>query len=71
MKDCPTCHDEEHQVKAGRTTAGRQRYRCKACGHQYTPAPKARGYPPELRTRAVGQYVDGGYSWEMRMRFSP
>jgi transposase-like protein len=60
MKDCLTCHDEEHQVKAGRTRAGSQRYRCRACGHKYTPEPKARGYPPELRTRAVQQYVDGG-----------
>jgi len=47
-------------VKAARTPAGSQRYRCGACSHTYTPAPKARGYPPETRAQAVRQYVDGG-----------
>jgi transposase-like protein len=60
MKRCPQCQDEERAVKAGRTAAGSQRYRCKGCGHKYTPEPKARGYPPETRAQAIRQYVDGG-----------
>lgn len=48
------------QVKAGRTTAGSQRYRCRACGHKYTPVRKARGYPADLHVQAVREYVDGG-----------
>jgi len=47
-------------VKAGRTPAGSQRYRCGACGRRHTPKPQARGYPPETRVQAIRQYVDGG-----------
>ena len=47
-------------MKAGRTSAGSQRYRCHGCGHKYTPEPKAHGYPPETRAQAIRQYVDGG-----------
>lgn len=29
------------------------------CGCKYTPAPKPRGYPAEMRKQAVQWYVDG------------
>ena len=60
MNECSHCHLSARQVKAGHTSAGSQRYRCGVCGHKYTPAPKGRGYPPETRTQAIRQYVDGG-----------
>ncbi|SRR5579875_1080888 len=59
MKECPKCQTSAPQVKAGTTSAGSQRYRCTACRYKYTPTPKARGYPPELRHRVVQEYVDG------------
>ena len=60
MNNCPKCHNNVPQVKAGRTSAGSQRYRCTECGHKYTPAPKARGYAADTRAEAVREYVDGG-----------
>ena len=56
---CPHCGRAEHQVKAGLTRAGSQRYRCKPCGRRYTPEPKQRGYPQALREQALRMYVDG------------
>ena len=56
---CPNCQKEEQQHKAGKTKAGSQRYRCYACKHKYTPHPKPRGYPSELRQQALQMYVDG------------
>ena len=57
---CPKCDVLERQVKSGRTGTGSQRYKCQACGHRYTPKPKAQGYSDEIRLRAVQMYVDGG-----------
>jgi transposase-like protein len=56
---CPYCQKEEQQHRAGKTKAGSQRYRCYACQRKYTPNPKPRGYPPELRQQALQMYVDG------------
>ena len=56
---CPKCQEKERQVKAGRTEAGSQRYKCQHCGVRYTPEPKPQGYSAELRMRAVRMYVDG------------
>lgn len=56
---CPHCGRTEKQHKAGQTGSGRQRYRCMYCQRKYTPKPKPRGYPPELRQQAVQMYVDG------------
>ena len=47
------------QVKDGFTGAGSQRFRCQVCHRRYTPARKSRGYPPELRTKALQMVVDG------------
>jgi transposase-like protein len=47
------------QMKAGRTGAGSQRYRCGNCQRRYTPEPKEHGYPDSLRQEAVRLYTDG------------
>jgi transposase-like protein len=59
MNECPKCQTSAPQVKAGTTAAGSQRYRCTACRYKDTPVRKGRGYPPELRRKAVQEYVDG------------
>jgi len=46
-------------MKAGRTGAGSQRYRCGVCQRRYSPQPKEPGYPEALRHQAVQLYVDG------------
>lgn len=56
---CPHCDRTTRQNKAGRTTAGSQRYQCLHCRRKYTPEPKARGYPGEIRKQALQMYVDG------------
>jgi transposase len=58
MKNCPHCQNEDQQVKAGKTRTGSQRYKCKPCNRRYTPNPKERGYPEEVRQEAVW-LVDG------------
>ena len=59
MNQCPHCQSKERQVKAGKTKAGSQRYKCQNCKRRYTPDPKPMGYPDELRHQAVRMYVDG------------
>jgi len=59
MSACPTCKETHYQVKDGFTRAESQWVRCQARGRRYTPQPKVRGYPPELRTKALQLYVDG------------
>lgn len=46
-------------MKAGRTEAGSQRYRCGACQRRYTPEPKEHGYPDNMRQEAVKLAADG------------
>jgi transposase-like protein len=59
MNQCPYCQATENQIKAGRTKAGSQRFRCKLCQRRYTPEPKERGYPEGMRQQAVRLYADG------------
>jgi transposase-like protein len=59
MKKCPYCQAETHQMKAGRTESGSQRYRCGSCQRRYTPEPKAHGYPDTMHQQAVKLYSDG------------
>ena len=33
---CKACNDETNQIKAGKTKAGTQKYKCKICGKYYT-----------------------------------
>lgn len=37
---CERCKNENNQIKAGKTKAGSQKYKCKVCGKVYTPNPK-------------------------------
>jgi transposase-like protein len=59
MRRCPNCQSTERQVKAGRTEAGSQRYKCQQCQRRYTPDPKAAGYGEGLRQQAVRLKVEG------------
>lgn len=45
------------KTKSG-TVHGMQRYRCKGCGYLYTKSSR-RGYPMEVRKRAVSLYLEG------------
>ena len=56
---CPYCQTETHQMKAGRTEAESQRYRCGHCQRRYTPEAKEQGYPDTMRQQAVKLYSDG------------
>lgn len=61
MSTCPYCQDTENQVKAGKTEAGSQRWKCKPCSRRYTPEPRQM-YSDEMRQEAVKWYADGvGY----------
>ena len=53
---CKRCGAEEH-VKNG-FMRGKQRYRCKACGLNFTDTPP-RGMPVQLKVTAVLLYVSG------------
>ena len=59
MNKCPYCQRQEKQVKNGLNPSGSQRYRCKECQRNYTPAPSAQGYPVTVREQAIKLYVDG------------
>jgi transposase-like protein len=45
------------KTKSGKAH-GMQRYRCKGCGYQFTKSSR-RGYPIEVRKRAVALYLEG------------
>jgi len=61
MSECPYCHDNENQTKAGKTKVGSQRWRCKLCQRRYTPEPRQM-YTDTMRRQAVKLYADGaGY----------
>src|SRR4028118_1779609 len=53
---CKRCGNGEH-VRNG-LMRGRQRYRCKACGLNFTDTPP-RGMPPAMKVTAVLLYVSG------------
>lgn len=57
--NCPYCHAEVKQHKAGWNPSGSQRYRCGVCERAYTPKAKPRGYPAETRLLAVRMYMEG------------
>ncbi len=56
---CPRCSRPAGQARDGRTPAGSQRYRCRACGCRYTPAPREQGYDEDVRFRALELYLEG------------
>ena len=53
---CPRC-EHEQCVKNGKVE-GKQRYKCKSCGFQFTRL-TPRGYPPWLRALSVYLYCHG------------
>ena len=53
---CKRCGGEEH-IKNG-FMRGKQRYRCKACGLNFTDTPP-RGMPLQVKVTAVLLYVSG------------
>ena len=59
MPICTKCSNVDAQIKDGRTAAGSQRYKCKKCGHRYTPAQKEKGYDEEIRLHALTLYLEG------------
>jgi transposase-like protein len=56
---CPRCYSQNRQTRDGRTPAGSQRYRCRACGCRYTPVPREQGYAEDLRFQALQLYLEG------------
>ena len=59
MKQCPHCQRIDNQVKNGKTSAGSQIYKCKACKRKYTPEPKTNGYARDRRQQAIRLVLDG------------
>ena len=55
--DCPKCQSAEH-CKAGHAK-GRQRYKCKLCGHYYTVESKSDVKPEAVRRMALEMYLEG------------
>ena len=56
---CKNCGKEKEQIKAGKTRAGSQKYKCKHCGKVYTPNPKERTYSEEIKKQAIKLYMEG------------
>ncbi|MDO4504039.1 MAG: transposase [Clostridia bacterium] len=56
---CERCKIEKEQIKAGKTKAGSQNYKCKVCGKVYTPNPKERNYSEEVKKQAIKLYMEG------------
>ena len=53
------CKDETDQIKAGKTKAETQKYRCKICGKYYVQEGKKREYGEEIKKQAIKLYADG------------
>jgi len=57
---CPRCGADKHQVKNGTAPGGGvPRFKCQHCQRSYALVKKIKGYPPEIRLRAVQMYLDG------------
>jgi transposase-like protein len=55
--NCPKCNGAE-RVKSGRIR-GRQRYKCKACGCNYSDEVKFTGEPKSMKKQALHLYLEG------------
>ena len=55
---CPHCGSATRQVKAG-LHGGNQRYKCADCTRRYTPQARPRGYPEDIRQRAMVLHGQG------------
>jgi len=65
--ECPYCHHEGRQVKAG-LRDGVQRYRCQFCNRRYSPQPKHRGIAGETREQALELHATGLSASEIARR---
>ena len=54
---CERCKNENNQIKAGKTKAGSQKYKCKVCGKVYTTNPTIKLYMEGNSRRAVGRIL--------------
>ena len=59
MNRCPKCDKQTRQIRSGYNRSGSQRYQCRHCGKKYTPSPKEKGHPKEVRIKAIRMYIDG------------
>ena len=59
---CKKCNDEKNQIKAGKTKAGTQKYKCKICGKYYVLESKNRSYSEEFKKKAIKLYMEGNSS---------
>jgi transposase len=50
---CPYCQQTEPVIKHGVTTAGSQRFECKACDRTFTPVPVVRAVTPEKEAQIL------------------
>ncbi len=57
IQSCPKCQSKDF-VKNGRLH-GRQRYRCRVCGYNFTVAKLAKVKPPEIQREALQWYLEG------------
>lgn len=64
---CPHCQRADSQVRAG-LNSGSQRYKCGHCGRRYTPAPRPRGYPEDMRLQARRLRAEGLTAAEIGQR---
>jgi len=55
--NCPKCCDSE-RIKSGKIK-GRQRYKCKKCGCNYTVAIKSSAKPKSLKKKVLHLYLEG------------
>lgn len=56
---CKNCKREDKQIKAGKTKAGSQMYKCNHCKKRYTPNLKERRNSKEIRKQAIKLYMEG------------
>ncbi len=57
--ECPRCRQTSNQIKAGKNKSGSQRWRCKSCEKNYTPAPYPNGYSKDIKISALRLYLEG------------
>ncbi|OAV68714.1 Transposase [Bacteroidales bacterium Barb6] len=55
--NCPKCNSEK-KIKAG-SVKGRQRYKCKECGCNYTVELKSTAKPDSVKKQAFQLYLEG------------
>ena len=56
---CKACNDETNPIKAVKTKAITQKYKCKICGKYYTAESKKRGQSEETKNQAIKLYLEG------------